>query len=191
MPYNRAERAVFDEEIIAEGTSSTLFALFGEWDLVLLCVDILHCGKWEKLLALQNNIWNRYHCGERRIYCQRRGAKRIKLAVESFFPQSHGTLKQRDLCGTINLINMAYGTRMALLDHVLDIPADRLVPAITLFDGLSLSQLKRYKLNFYMNYFFFQNYRIKFWIENRHWFRKSSVSCIESFSPFFFHIFRV
>ena len=54
-------------------------------------------------------------------YCKRREAKRSDLAVESFFPQSYWTFKQRDISETIEFFNVAYRTKMFLFDHLIDL----------------------------------------------------------------------
>ena len=41
----------------------------------------------------------------------------LELAVESFFPQSYGTLKECDISKTIDLFDMAYGTKNISIDE--------------------------------------------------------------------------
>ena len=45
------------------------------------------------------------------IHCQRRVANRSELAVESFFPQSYGKSKQRNISEAINFLDFDHGTR--------------------------------------------------------------------------------
>ena len=72
--------------------------------------------------------------------------RRWASSQESFFPQSHGTCKQRNILETIDFFDMVHGTFFFLFEHIIDIrdePA-RPGPAVTLFDALFLSQFKRY-----------------------------------------------
>ena len=49
-------------------------------------------------------------------------AKQNELAVKSFFPQSYGTFKQRDIWEITDFSDMAHGTKkMFLLTHLIDI----------------------------------------------------------------------
>ena len=68
--------------------------------------------------------------------------------VESFIPQSYVTFEQGNISKNTRFFDITYGTKKIILVHIIDIPNEpaRPRPAVTLFDGLFLSQFKRYKL---------------------------------------------
>ena len=45
-----------------------------------------------------------------------------ELVVESFFPQSYGTIKQRDMSETIDFFDMANKQKAFIFDYIMDIP---------------------------------------------------------------------
>ena len=102
-------------------------------------------------------------------------ATRRQPAVKSFFPQSYGTLKQRDISENIDFSDNIYWATMFYFHHIVD-PA-RPNPALTVFYWLFLNQFRRYKLEIssWLGCCVL-NFRIKFGNKNFHWFRNCSVS---------------
>ena len=139
---------------------------------------------WNKVYSVIDLIFIAYMIQSSMCHCERRGAKRSKLAVESFFPQSYGTFKQRNIYETIDFFwHGLYRKSVSIW------PYNRFPnwtgPAITLFDALFLNEFKIHNFRILtLCCYQFSNCRIKFWTKHHTWFQNYSISRETSFLAF-------